>query len=135
MIHFDRFWCLLKHFDTIWCSLTRFDAFCTNWFVLAQYFNIFYFFKQARYPIFGGWHALFFSIKIDGFWCVLTDFDGFWHVMTCFDTNISYFFLFSKQARYPMFWGWHLLFFGIWSASRSYVDCHSHFGHRQELMN
>ena len=89
MIHFDRFWCLLKHFDTIWWSLTRFDAFCTNWFVLAQYFNIFYFFKQARYPIFWEWHVLFFSI-----WWVLIRFDRFqrfWHVMTHINIFFSFF--------------------------------------------
>ena len=61
--------------------------FDTNWFVLAQYFNVFYFFKQARYPMFWRWHVLFFSIKIDGFWFVMTGFNGFdtlWHIWIFF---------------------------------------------------
>ena len=97
---FDVFWSVLTQFNAIWHVLKRFD---TNWFVLAQNFNVFYFFKQARYPMFWGWHVLFFGIKIDGFWCVLTDFDGFWHVMTCFDTNISYFFFFPNRQDIQCF--------------------------------
>ena len=100
----DTFWQVLMSFeafrhnlmqsDTFWCLLTQIYLF------LVQYFNVFYFFKQARYTMFWGWHALFFSIS----WCVLMRFDRFQRFLT----------------RYDMFWHIKIIFVFF---SRQDIQC------------